>query len=59
MPNWRQHIEAGRERWRLIQTAAAVGDASERAAEALRALGYTITAPDPVPAAAMKALHNW
>lgn len=56
---WRAHVDAGRERWRLRQAAVVARDAPEVAARVLRGLGYTVEAPDPVPAAQAKALRNW
>jgi hypothetical protein len=56
---WRPRVEAGRERWRLHQAAAAARDAPEEAARVLRELGYVVTAPRTVPAAVQKALRNW
>jgi hypothetical protein len=58
-PDWRQHVEAGRERWRCRQAAAVVRDVPEEAARVLRELGYTVGAPDPPPPSSVKALHNW
>jgi hypothetical protein len=58
-PGWRKHVEAGRERWRCRQAAAVVRDVPEEAARVLRALGYAVEAPDPLPPRADKALHNW
>lgn len=42
-PGWVDSIEDGREDWRRIQTRAAVRDAPEDAAEALRTIGYEVT----------------
>lgn len=56
---WRAHVDAGRERWRLRQAAVVARDAPEVAARVLRGLGYTVEAPDPIPAAQAKALRNW
>jgi hypothetical protein len=56
---WRAAVDAGRERWRRRQAAAVARDAPEEAARVLRALGYQITAPDPVPQPTLKALRNW
>ncbi len=56
---WRAHVDAGRERWRLRQAGTVARDAPEEAARVLRELGYQVTTPDPVPAAALKALRNW
>ncbi|MPZ67289.1 MAG: hypothetical protein GEU83_17890 [Pseudonocardiaceae bacterium] len=42
---WRAAVEAGRERWRRIQTRTAVRDSPSEAATALRSLGYTVTSP--------------
>ena len=58
-PDWRPHVEAGRERWRRRQAAAVVRDVPEEAARVLRDLGYTVEAPDPLPATQLKALRNW
>ncbi len=43
---WRAASEAGRERWRRMQTRTAVRDSPSEAAAALRALGYTVAAPE-------------
>jgi len=59
LPGWQAHVEAGRERWRRRQAAAAVRDVPEEAARVLRELGYTVESPDPPPDTALKALHNW
>ena len=59
LPGWQTRVEAGRERWRRLQTAAVVRDLPEDAARVLRRLGYTIHAPDPLPPTAVKALRNW
>jgi hypothetical protein len=56
---WRAHVQAGRERWRRRQAAAAVRDVPEEAARVLRELGYTVDAPDSLPQRSSKALHNW
>lgn len=58
-PGWEQHVEAGRERWRLLQAATVARDMPEEVARVLRELGYDVTAPDPVPPTSQKALHNW
>lgn len=42
---WRTELEAGRERWRRMQTRTVVRDSPSEAAAALRALGYTVNAP--------------
>ncbi len=43
---WRAASEAGRERWRRMQTRTAVRDSPSEAAAALQALGYTVAAPE-------------
>ena len=43
---WRAPSEAGRERWRRMQTRTAVRDSPSEAAAALRSLGYTVAAPE-------------
>jgi hypothetical protein len=58
-PEWRKHVEAGRERWRCRQAAAVVRDVPEEAARVLRELGYIVEAPDPLPKTADKALRYW
>lgn len=58
-PGWRDHVEAGRERWRRRQAAAVVRDVPEVAARVLRDLGCSIEPPDLLPQTARKALRNW
>jgi hypothetical protein len=58
-PDWQQHVEEGRERWRCRQVATAVRDVPEEAARVLRELGYAVEAPHPVPDSSQKALHSW
>jgi hypothetical protein len=43
--NWQNLVRQGRAKWRRLQTRSVVRDAPTEAAEALRALGYTVTAP--------------
>lgn len=43
---WRTVVEDGRERWKRIQTRTVVRDAPSEAAATLRALGYTVAAPE-------------
>jgi hypothetical protein len=49
---WQGVVQAGRERWRRTQLAAAVRDCAEEAVQALRQLDYTVVPPPdgPVPA---------
>lgn len=42
--HWRAAVTSGRERWRSTQLAVAVRDSPDLAAEALRQLGYRVTA---------------
>lgn len=59
---WRVAVENGRERWRRTQTRTVVRDAPSEAAAALRALGYTVTAPEPPSGASSDAsdrLRRW
>lgn len=56
---WREHVEAGRERWRRKQVAAIVRDVHTDAADTLRNLGYTVTPPVPLPDESAKALRKW
>jgi hypothetical protein len=58
-PGWQAHVEAGRERWRLLQAATVARDMPEEAARVLRDLGYEVKSPDPAPPTSAKALHNW
>lgn len=58
-PDWQQHVEAGRERWRCRQAAAVVRDVPEEAVRVLRELGYTVEAPVPQPPASAKSLRSW
>lgn len=44
----REKLAEGRERWRLVQTRAAVRDAPETAADTLRDLGYCVALPGDV-----------
>jgi hypothetical protein len=59
VPDWRTHVEEGRERWRCRQAAAVTRDAPEEAARVLREMGYTIQAPDSLPEPRVAALRNW
>ncbi|MGH3273565.1 MAG: hypothetical protein ACRDNZ_04470 [Streptosporangiaceae bacterium] len=60
LPDWQQHVEAGRVRWRCRQAAAVVRDVPEEAARVLRELGYTVEAPvSPPPSLSAKAVHTW
>jgi hypothetical protein len=43
---WRMAIEAGRERWRRTQVRTVVRDSPSEATSMLRALGYTVLAPE-------------
>ncbi|MFD5492948.1 hypothetical protein ACFYY3_32130 [Streptomyces sp. NPDC001812] len=47
-PEWRAVIDERLRNWREIQLMSAVRDAPEAAAEALRALGYTVEPPSVV-----------
>ena len=44
-PGWRSVIEGRLKKWREIQLMSSVRDAPEAAAEALRAMGYTVQSP--------------
>lgn len=44
-----RHLAEGRARWRRQQLRAATRDSPSHAADVLRALGYTVTPPDPEP----------
>jgi hypothetical protein len=57
--NWRKYVEAGRERWRRRQLAAATRDVPEIAARVLEELGYSVTPPASPREASVKALRNW
>lgn len=48
VPGWRAVIDERLRNWREIQLMSAVRDAPEAAAEALRALGYTVQSPSVV-----------
>lgn len=52
-------IKEGREHWRRVQLRTAVRDSPEDAAEVLRDLGYTVTAPDPYPDRSLKKLQAY
>jgi hypothetical protein len=53
-------IEAGRERWRRVQTAALVRDAPDEAVRVLTELGYRVEEPaDPAVASNSRALRTW
>ncbi|MGH3767948.1 MAG: hypothetical protein ACRDS0_10115 [Pseudonocardiaceae bacterium] len=58
---WRAVLEAGRERWRRMQTRTAVRDSPSEAAAALRALGYTVAAPETVngPQDNLARMRRW
>jgi len=57
---WRRHVEAGRERWRLRQAGAVARDLPEVAATELRSLGYEVTGPvTPIPERSPKVLRHW
>jgi len=58
--DWKNHIAAGRERWRRYQVRAAVRDAPTDAADILRALGYTVTEPSGgAPPDSIAKLQAW
>lgn len=56
---WRNVVYTGRARWRRVQLKATVRDMPEEAAEQLRALGYTVQAPDTLPDRSDRVLHEW
>jgi hypothetical protein len=61
-PEWRRAAEEGRERWRRLQTRTAVRDCPSSAVEALRALGYRVTAPalqEDIPEDDVARLRRW
>lgn len=56
---WRRAIDVGREEWRRIQACAVARDFPQEAAETLRRLGYSVTAPTLEPEASQRALLIW
>lgn len=56
---WRAHVEAGRERWRRSQVAAAARDIPDEAVRVLAELGYQVTPPSTQLSASSKALRHW
>jgi hypothetical protein len=56
---WKAHIEAGRERWRRKQVAAAVRAVPSEAARVLSELGYAVTMPITPVADSTAALTRW
>jgi hypothetical protein len=52
-------VEAGRERWRRRQLAAATRDVPEVAARVLQELGYSVTPPAQPKEASVRVLRNW
>jgi len=59
LPTWRAAVNPGREEWRRKQVRAAVRDWQEEAAETLRKLGYSVTAPEEVHQPADVARFGW
>ena len=59
VPGWKRRVEAGRERWRRNQLAAAVRAVPSEAARVLSELGYEITAPGTPVLDSMSALTRW
>lgn len=49
LPQWKDAVRTGRERWRTLQTRAIVRDSPEVAAEVLRRMGYEVTTPHSGP----------
>ena len=58
-PNWKEHVEVGRERWRRYQVRSIVRGVPTEAVETLRDLGYTIEAPETLSEESEKALRAW
>jgi hypothetical protein len=59
-PGWREVVQAGRARWRRLQTRSVVRDMPADAADVLRGLGYEVIPPvDGDPPDSTTALHNW
>lgn len=59
LDGWRDHVEAGRERWRRRQVAAVVRAVPSEATRVLEELGYVVTAPATPPEDEEKALKSW
>jgi len=59
LPNWEDAVCEGRETWRRKQARAVARDFPTEAAETLKRLGYSVTAPPEVPPTAERALHHW
>lgn len=59
VPNWFDAVKAGRARWRRIQARTVARDLPEDAAEALRALGYTVMPPAVIPTDSEDLLYVW
>lgn len=59
-PGWKAAVREGRAKWRRIQARAAVRDAPEEAATALKAMGYKVTPPaDGEPPERLDKLAAW
>lgn len=59
-PGWKAAVYSGRERWRRYQARTVVRELPADAAEVLRGLGYSVTAPeDGDPPDSAKALQTW
>jgi hypothetical protein len=59
LPDWRDAVDAGRERWRRRQACAVARDFPHEAARTLRDLGYLVENPPAAAAPSLRALRAW
>jgi hypothetical protein len=59
LADWQRHVDAGRERWRRRQVAAAVRAVPSEAVRVLEEMGYTVNRTDAHPADSHNALTRW
>jgi hypothetical protein len=59
LADWQRHVDAGRERWRRRQVAAAVRAVPSEAVRVLEDMGYTVNRTEAHPADSHSALTRW
>jgi hypothetical protein len=59
LADWQRHVDAGRERWRRRQVAAAVRAVPSEAVRVLEDMGYTVNRTEAHPADSYSALTRW